>query len=132
MSDSNIGWILKAGAVMVMAAVAIVVASSVASDVAEDVSGSDARRTAAAVAALSVEESSRTAVDAAHFADWDAWGRHFTQACERIAIIYSDAGVTATPNFAGSTDAMSAAEVASASRDGGGSVPTAACLVEAS
>ena len=97
-------------AVAGIAALAVVLVQGVVSDTSEQISGSSARRTAAEVAAASVEaeaadatESVRRFVTGTPNADgstgaWAAWERYYAQKCDRIGITYSDANISVTPN----------------------------------
>ena len=88
-------------AVAALAALAVALVIGVVDDTSEQVSDSDPRRTAARLAASEVVQEAVT-VDSAHdsrFDPGDGWETYFTNKCSRISITYSDAGITATPEF---------------------------------
>ena len=115
---TTLEWLLIVAAVAGLAALAVVLVQNVVSDTSEQIAGSSARQTAAKVAALAVEDESKV-YDATldQFGDWTKWQNYFTSKCDRIAITYSDAGITGmTSNFAihSTTAAISATLVGAA------------------
>ena len=111
---TTLEWLLIVAAVAGLAALAVVLVQNVVSDTSEQIAGSSARKTAAQVAASTVEEEAKnpkisqflTAVDAAaptaaeSLPAWAAWDNYFTAKCERIKITYSDADVEIDNVFA--------------------------------
>ena len=97
-------------AVAGIAALAVVLVQGVVSDTSEQISGSSARRTAAEVAAASVEAEAADATESVRrFVEgtntdgsagaWAAWERYYAQKCDRIGITYSDANISVAPTF---------------------------------
>ena len=128
---TTLEWLLIVAAVAGLAALAVVLVQNVVDDTAREISGSSARETAAKVAASAVVEESKAAktFDDTEINSWSDWDLYFTAKCERIGITYSDADVTIAADFAGSTDAFSAAEIATATDAGAAAIPKASCEV---
>ena len=117
---TTLEWLLIVAAVAGLAALAVVLVQNVVSDTSEQIAGSSARKTAAQVAASTVEEEAKkpkitqfldatptgtpaeTATEKAarHLAAWVAWENYFTAKCDRIRITYSDADITIDHGFA--------------------------------
>ena len=92
---TTLEWLLIVAAVAGLAALAVVLVQNVVNDTAEQISGSNARATAAKVAAASVVEESKNAnPNDVRFNTWGKWDNYFTDKCNRIRITYSDAGIT--------------------------------------
>ena len=128
---TTLEWLLIVAAVAGLAALAVVLVQRVVGDTSEQIAGSSARKTAAEVAALSVEEESKTlsAADVAadgRFDTWAKWDNYFTARCNRIGITYSDAGVEMDTAFAGAT---LAANTITVTRAGSATEATAAPAV---
>ena len=132
---TTLEWLLIVAAVAGLAALAVVLVQNVIGETSEQIAGSSARKTAAEVAALSVEEESKTleAADVAtpddKFGTWAKWDNYFTAKCNRIGITYSDADVKMDVDFALSSDAISVVEAATAIETGTLAVPRAKCNV---
>ena len=132
---TTLEWLLIVAAVAGLAALAVVLVQNVIGETSEQIAGSSARKTAAEVAALSVEEESKTLemADVAtvddKFGTWAKWDNYFTAKCNRIGITYSDADVTIVVDFALSTDPITVAEAATATETGTLAVPRALCNV---
>ena len=132
---TTLEWLLIVAAVAGLAALAVVLVQNVVSDTSEQIAGSSARKTAAEVAAISVEEESKTldAADVApdgRFDTWAKWDNYFTAKCNRIGITYSDADVTMETDFAGPTaGGMSVTTAGTATETSTGTVPLAKCNV---
>ena len=133
---TTLEWLLIVAAVAGLAALAVVLVQNVIGQTSEQIAGSSARKTAAEVAALSVEQESKTlemadvAADG-KFGTWPKWINYFTAKCNRIGITYSDADVTIDVGFddPGTTTAITVAVVATAAETGTATVPQAKCNV---
>ena len=131
---TTLEWLLIVAAVAGLAALAVVLVQNVIGETSEQIAGSSARKTAAEVAALSVEEESKTLEEADvlttddKFGTWAKWDTYFTAKCNRIGITFSDADVTITSDFAGVTAGIDVALAATATT-AGGTVPKAQCEV---
>lgn len=130
-------WLLVVAAVAGLVALAVVLVRHVADDTAEQISASPARRTAAAVAALEIERQARAATAAnPRTTAWADWESHFSERCERLAILYADAAVEVDaaftrPTAAGGSDPVSEAALASATEaTPTESTPQARCSVD--
>ena len=79
----------------------MVLVQNVVSDTSEQIAGSSARLTAAKVSAASVEQEAKNADPTdPRYNDWAKWENYFTDKCNRIAVVFSDAGITVmTSNF---------------------------------
>ena len=134
---TTLEWLLIVAAVAGLAALAVVLVQNVVSDTSEQIAGSSARKTAAQVAAATLVEDAKAATvtdfksgtitDAEAYVAWD---NYFTEKCNRIKIIYNDAGVEIAAAFAGpttTTTAFTAAILATATATGTTAVPQAAC-----
>ena len=132
---TTLEWLLIVAAVAGLAALAVVLVQNVIGETSEQIAGSSARKTAAEVAALSVEQESKTleASDVAtaddKFGTWPKWVNYFTAKCNRIGITYSDADVTMVVEFNASTTAISEVVAATATETGTAAVPRALCNV---
>ena len=129
---TTLEWLLIVAAVAGLAALAVVLVQNVVSDTSEQIAGSSARKTAAQVAASTVEEEAKnpkitqflaptptgtpaeTTIQKAarHLAAWAEWDNYFTAKCERIKITYSDADITIDAGF---DDPVTTAEFTSVS-----------------
>ena len=113
---TTLEWLLIVAAVAGLAALAVVLVQNVVSDTSEQIAGSSARKTAAQVAASTVEEEAKnpkisqflpaaptgedaTAKAARHKVAWAEWENYFTAKCNRIKITYSDADVAIDVGF---------------------------------
>ena len=99
---TTLEWLLIVAAVAGLAALAVVLVQNVVSDTSEQIAGSSARRTAAQVAAQSVEqEAKNSGITDNRWNTAVKWDNYFTDKCNRIAVTFSDAGITTmTANFA--------------------------------
>ncbi|WP_420446149.1 hypothetical protein [Candidatus Poriferisodalis sp.] len=92
---TTLEWLLIVAAVAGLAALAVVLVQTVVSDTSEQIAGSSARRTAAEVAAAQVEQEAKNAdITDDLYDNWAKWENYFTSKCDRIAIVYSDAGIS--------------------------------------
>ena len=98
---TTLEWLLIVAAVAGLAALAVVLVQRVVSDTSEQIAGSSARETAARVAAQSiVQEAKNSGITNTRWDTAAKWDNYFTDKCNRIAITFSDAGITAmTANF---------------------------------
>ena len=130
---TTLEWLLIVAAVAGLAALAVVLVQNVVSDTSEQIAGSSARRTAAEVAASSVESEAKTLETAdtnsgGRFDSWQKWINYFDAKCERIGITYSDAGISMDSEFLGSTDAITPTEAATADESNAdAAIPNAKC-----
>ena len=147
---TTLEWLLIVAAVAGLAALAVVLVQNVVSDTSEQIAGSSARKTAAQVAASSVEEGAKnlpklsqflaptptgtpaetTAEKAArHAAAWTKWENYFTAKCTRIKITYSDAEIEIDAGFAHASTAaeFTVANLAGAKETGTATVAQAKC-----
>lgn len=109
-SDSGLTtleWLLIVAAVAGLAALAVVLVQNVVDETAEQITGSNARITAAQVAAAKITNDARTALPAYGASGWTTGSAdiallvraqtdadaEFRSICNRLAITYSDAGV---------------------------------------
>lgn len=97
---TTLEWLLIVAAVAGLAALAVVLVQGVVDDTAEEISGSSARKTSALVAGDNVASDASAASQPDRVTDFDSWLTYYEQKCRRIAVTYSDADVTVTPNFA--------------------------------
>ena len=104
---TTLEWLLIVAAVAGLAALAVVLVQNVVSDTSEQIAGSSARLTAAKVSAASVEQEAKNADPTdERFNTWPEWENYFTDKCNRIQIVFSDAGITTlTSDFATATGA---------------------------
>ena len=104
---TTLEWLLIVAAVAGLAALAVVLVQNVVSDTSEQIAGSSARLTAAKVSAASVEQEAKNADPTdERFNTWAEWENYFTDKCNRIQIVFSDAGITnPTSTFALATGA---------------------------
>ena len=94
-------WLLIVAAVAGLAALAVVLAQRVIDDTAEEIATSNARLTAAMIAAEQVETDARAAVASDNrTATWARWENHFASRCRRLAITYADVGAETDAAFA--------------------------------
>ena len=134
---TTLEWLLIVAAVAGLAALAVVLVQNVVSDTSEQIAGSSARKTAAQVAASTLLEDAKAATvtdfksgtitDAEAYVAWD---NYYTEKCDRIKIIYNDAGVEIAADFAGpttNTTAFTAAILATATAAGAAALPKANC-----
>ena len=92
---TTLEWLLIVAAVAGLAALAVVLVQNVVNETGEQIAGSSARRTAALVAASSVEQEAKNAdIADTRFDTWAKWENYFTNKCDRIAVTFSDAGIT--------------------------------------
>ena len=122
---------------------AVVLVQNVVSETSEQIAGSSARKTAAKVAASTLVEDAKAATvtdfkptggtpavtDAEAYVAWD---NYYTEKCNRIKIIYNDAGVEIVAAFAGpttATTAFTAAILATATAATAPAIPQASCSV---
>ena len=102
---TTLEWLLIVAAVAGLAALAVVLVTNVVGQTGEQISGQSARRTAAELAAAEVVRRAQTA-DVTD-ARWDSpakWATYYSEQCRRVAVTYSDAGITVTPMFDGVTN----------------------------
>ena len=86
---TTLEWLLIVAAVAGLAALAVVLVSRVVSDTGEQIAGQSARRTAAEIAAQSIEDDAVEAIEAE--ADSGvAVNNKYDEPCERLALIYGD------------------------------------------
>ena len=138
---TTLEWLLIVAAVAGLAALAVVLVQNVVGDTSEQIAGSSARKTAAKVAASTLVEDAKaatvtdflptgsTTVTAAQA--YVAWDNYYTEKCNRIKIIYNDAGVEITAAFTGpttTTTGFTAAILATATATGAGAIPQASCV----
>ena len=97
---TTLEWLLIVAAVAGLAALAVVLVQNVVSDTSEQIAGSSARKTAAQVAALAVQDESKLYVaNEDQFSTWAKWQNYYASKCNRIGITYSDAGVSVAAVF---------------------------------
>ena len=98
---TTLEWLLIVAAVAGLAALAVVLVQNVVSDTSEQIAGSSARETAAKVAAQSiVQEAKNSGITDNRWNTAVKWDNYFTNKCNRIAVVFSDAGITTmTSNF---------------------------------
>ena len=98
---TTLEWLLIVAAVAGLAALAVVLVQNVVSETSEQIAGSSARRTAAEIAASTVQQEARNPDDLSNdrWDTWAKWDRYFTAKCDRLRITYGDAGVTSDPKF---------------------------------
>ncbi|WP_423917445.1 hypothetical protein [Candidatus Poriferisodalis sp.] len=101
---TTLEWLLIVAAVAGLAALAVVLVQRVVSDTSEQIAGNSARQTAAKVAGVQVADKARAA-GLETGADHDEINQDGKRECDRLKILYSDAGITTTYTdgvFAGS------------------------------
>ena len=88
---TTLEWLLIVAAVAGLTALAVVLTQQVIDDTAEAIETSNARLTAAKLAAQQIEDDARIA-DAGdtRTATWARWEHYFTSRCRRLAITYTD------------------------------------------
>ena len=101
---TTLEWLLIVAAVAGLAALAVVLVQRVVSDTSEQIAGNSARQTAAKVAGTQVTDKARAAglETGANHTEINQDGK---RECDRLKILYSDAGITTTYTdgvFAGS------------------------------
>ena len=130
---TTLEWLLIVAAVAGLAALAVVLVQRVVGDTSEQIAGSSARETAARVAASSVEQEAKNAdITDNRWDSWAKWENYFTDKCDRIAVTFSDAGITAmTSDFNEPTTAatLSAALLQGATKTSGAAVVQVRCEV---
>ena len=139
---TTLEWLLIVAAVAGLAALAVVLVQNVVSDTSEQIAGSSARKTAAQIAASTLVEDAKaatvtdflptgstTVTDAQAYV---AWANYYREKCDRIKIIYSDAGVEIVSGFKGpltATTAFTALILATATTTAAAAaVPQASCV----
>ena len=135
---TTLEWLLIVAAVAGLAALAVVLVQRVVGDTSEQIAGSSARKTAAKVAAATLVEDAKAATvtdfksgavtDAQAYVAWD---NYYTEKCNRIKIIYNDAGVEIAADFDGpgtATTGFTAAILATATAAGSLVLPQASCV----
>ena len=127
---TTLEWLLIVAAVAGLAALAVVLVQNVIGETSEQIAGSSARKTAAQVAGLSVEEEARSIdVGGTKYDDWAGWAIYYTNKCNRVKIVYADAGVEATPTFTIGTVALVAGTAHVVPDPGTPAGGTATCVV---
>ena len=97
---TTLEWLLIVAAVAGLAALAVVLVQNVVSDTSEQIAGSSARATAAKVAGLAVQEEARNVDgDSKRYSSFATWAVYYRNKCNRVTVVYADAGVTAAPVF---------------------------------
>ena len=103
---TTLEWLLIVAAVAGLAALAVVLVQNVVSETGEQIAGSSARKTAAKVAASTVEQEAKNATvsrfkpgTTTDAQAWVNWENYFTEKCERIEITFSDADVEISAAF---------------------------------
>ncbi len=130
---TTLEWLLIVAAVAGIAALAVVLVQNVVSDTSEQISGSSARKTAAEVAAASVEQEAKNADPTdERYNTWPKWENYFTNKCDRIQITFADAGIGAmTSNFNDPTGSVTLTTVPlqTATKTGSATVAQVECEV---
>ena len=128
---TTLEWLLIVAAVAGLAALAVVLVQNVVSDTSEQIAGSSARTTAAKVAGLAVQEEARNIdVGSTKYDDWASWRVYYTNKCNRVTVVYADAGVTADPTFTVGTDTLVSGTIHTVPEGVSATAGTATCVVE--
>ena len=90
---TTLEWLLIVAAVAGLAALAVVLVQRVVGDTSEEIAGQSARETAAKVAATRITDSAR-AEGLVTGADVNAVNDKYRRECNRLRVLYSDAGIT--------------------------------------
>ena len=98
---TTLEWLLIVAAVAGLAALAVVLVQNVVDDTAEEISGSNARVTAALVAAQRlIDEADRNAsAQPSNAKTYIQWSLYYSNKCRLLEVTYGDAEITATPRF---------------------------------
>ncbi len=98
---TTLEWLLIVAAVAGLAALAVVLVQNVVNDTAEQISGSNARQTAALIAAKEVMDDARRdhGLQPNQARTWADWENFYNEKCAIIGITYADAGIEIIPGF---------------------------------
>ncbi len=98
---TTLEWLLIVAAVAGLAALAVVLVQGVVGDTAEQIAGSSARKTAATIAADEImRDAQRDSSDQpASAKKYDDWEKYYKGRCDRLEIIYGDAGIETHERF---------------------------------